>query len=108
MFVLRWALAIGRTPHELLAAVDSQDITEMMAFERLEPFGSLHLEAVVGRLCAAVVNMQLSKGAESLSAIDFMPALRSAVSGYADRLPQKPMTADERSAAIDRLLGKFS
>ena len=47
---------MGRTPRELLGAVTSEEITEAMAFERMEPFGALHLEAVIGELCAVMAN----------------------------------------------------
>jgi hypothetical protein len=82
--------------------VTSCEITEMMAFERLEPFGSLHHEMMAGRICSTLANMHLTKGAQALTPADFMPSLHSAMQGYADRLPQRELTADERSAQIDK------
>lgn len=70
-------MAIGCTPRELLARVTVDDIREAMAFERLEPFGSLHLEAVVGQVCATLANIDRDpeKRREPFQARDFMPAL---------------------------------
>lgn len=70
-------MAIGRTPRELLAQVTSEDITEMMAFERLEPFGALHLEFLAGQVCATLANINRDpkQRAEAWQARDFMPAL---------------------------------
>ena len=82
----------------------SSEITEMMAFERLEPFGSLHHEMMAGRICATLANLHLNKGAQALTPADFMPSLYSAMQGYADRLPQRELTADERSAQIDKAI----
>ena len=104
MFILRWARQLGRTPNELLAAVDSADITEAMAFERLEPSGSLHLESIMGRICATLANLHLREGSTPLTPADFMPALNRAVNGYPDLFPPPPLSAEELSARIDKAL----
>jgi hypothetical protein len=96
---LRWALAIGRTPRELLAGVTSQDVTEMLAFERLEPFGSLHQEFMAGQICAAVTSPHLQKDA-SVSPSDFMPTLRAALAGYSKPKPVV-LTVDQEIALAD-------
>ena len=75
-----------------------------MAFERLEPFGALHMEYMIGRLCATVVNVQLHKDATPLDPTDFMPALRRAVEGYTDVIPPPPLSPEEASAAIDKAM----
>ena len=95
---------LGRTPRELLDNVTSSEVAEMMAFERLEPFGSLHHEMMAGRICATLANLHISKGAQALTPADFMPALNSAMQGYADRLPQRELSADQRSAQIDKAM----
>lgn len=97
-------MALHRTPRELLAAVTSDDITEAMAFERLEPFGALHQEAMFGRVCAVLANLHLPKEREPFEAADFAPALRRAVDGYPDLFPPPPLSADELSAKLDRAL----
>ena len=97
-------MALHRTPSELLAACTSADITEMIAFERLEPFGPLHDELLAGRICATLVNLQQREGSDPVTPGDFFPALGSAVQGYADRLPRPPLTDEQRSALIDKAM----
>ena len=99
-----WANHVHRTPGELLAAVTSADITEMMAFERIEPFGALHMEYMLGRVCATLVNVNLREDATPFDPTDFMPALRRAVAGYPDVIPPPPLSPEEASAAIDKAM----
>jgi hypothetical protein len=47
----------------------------MMAFERLEPFGSLHQEQMAGMICAVSINPNLKKGSEPTTPATFFPAL---------------------------------
>lgn len=81
-------MALGCTPRELLARTTSAEITEAMAWERLEPFGSLHLEALIGRLCSLIGNVHRKPGSEPFRPDDFMPALAAARRNYA------PLTED--------------
>jgi hypothetical protein len=101
--VLRWALAIGRTPRELLASVDSQEITEMMAFDRLEPIGALHREFIGGQICAVLANAHRSDDGKAYAAADFMPALARAVRAHAPQV-RVPKSAVEHDALIDGVL----
>lgn len=52
-----------------------------MAFERLEPFGSLHAEFLVGQVCATLANLQrdAKQRSQPWTARDFMPALARAL-----------------------------
>lgn len=47
----------------------------MMAFERLEPFGSLHQEQMAGMICAVTLNPHLKKNSEPRTPASFFPAL---------------------------------
>lgn len=47
----------------------------MMAFERLEPFGSLHLESVIGQVCAVTANVHRGPKSDVSRPSDFMPNL---------------------------------
>ena len=77
--MLRWALALSRTPRELLAQVTNADIVEMMAFESLEPFGSLADDLRAGQVCAAVFNVHRTQESDRVfTPSDFMPALAEA------------------------------
>ena len=63
------------TPRQLLASVSSGDIVEMMAFERLEPFGALHQMYAFGQVCATLANVHRSKEQQPFRPWDFFPAL---------------------------------
>lgn len=80
---MRWALATGRTPAELLAAVTSADITEMVAYSELEPWGPLQADFRAGQICATLANVNRDPRARSepWAARDFFPALERAMSG---------------------------
>ncbi len=93
-------MATGRTPRELLACVDTPDIAEMMAFERLEPFGALADEFRLGVIASTVANVHRQGDSEPFSARDFMPALRRAIEG------EEPASrgADLDPEALSRLI----
>ena len=101
---MRWALAIGRLPRELLQSVTSADITEMQAFAELEPFGSLVDDMRIGQLCALLGNVYRDKKKRSkpFGASDYMPALAAELRRSTP--PPPPMSKEQRSRAIDRLL----
>jgi hypothetical protein len=74
-FFLRWALAAGKAPRELAQWVTSEDVTEMIAFSRLEPFGALHDEQMHGAICALTANMNRKRGSDPMSSGNFFAAL---------------------------------
>lgn len=51
----------------------------MLAFERLEPFGSLHDEQMHGAMVALTVNLNRKKGVEPITAGHVFPALGKAL-----------------------------
>lgn len=108
MFIFRWAREISRTPAELLATTTSAEITEMMAYERLEPFGPMALQHAAGQIAAVVANVNRNpeEHPEPFRAADFMPALRRAMDGYPDVLQPEPMplTPDQLSAKLDAVM----
>lgn len=53
----------------------SEQLTEMIAFERLEPFGPLHDEQMHGAIAALTVNLNRKKGADPVTAGHIFPAL---------------------------------
>lgn len=76
----------------------------MQAFAELEPFGSLIDDMRIGQVVAmlANVNRDTKKRREPFTAADFMPALADERRRLTP-LP-KPMSREERSRAIDRML----
>lgn len=61
---------------ELLARVTSADIVEQMAYELIEPYGSVHDEFMHGQLCALTANINRGANSAARAGYDFMPALR--------------------------------
>lgn len=93
---------MGRTVRELLASIDSAELTEWMAFERLEPFGDLHADFRAGSICAALVNLHVPEGKPALRPADFMPALAKAIE--AAKPPVLAKTPEDQSNLLDAVL----
>lgn len=77
----------------------------MIAFERLEPFGSLHAEYMAGSICAASLNPHLKEGRKPLSAADFMPALARALNPPEPEVEQPKLTPEQEAAFLDVMFG---
>ena len=88
-------------PRQLLACVDAADILEMMAFERLEPFGGLADDFRAGQVAATVANVQRGKDDEPYGPDFFMPALRRGIPASAPVLLDDP---DAQAALLDAVL----
>lgn len=73
-------MATGRLPSELLAGITSEDITEMLAYSNLEPWGPLADEFRSAQICATLANVNRD------------PKSRP-----------KPWTAQDFSAALERI-----
>lgn len=97
-------MALSRTPRELLSSVTSTDITEMMAFERLEPFGGLAHDFRAGQIAAVIANTHRDpdRHPDAFTADDFMPSLRDARERAAP--PVLLTDVDAQSALLDRVL----
>lgn len=79
MFYLKLALRLGRTVPELLDACTSEELTEWMAFDRLEPLGDARMDLGFGIVAAAVANWAgktLPSGTDPLKPSAFMPLAR--------------------------------
>jgi hypothetical protein len=63
-------------------------MTEMMAFERLEPFGALHQELMLGQVCAVIANVHRDskRRSDPFAPQDFMPGLRKALGQGTDAI----------------------
>ena len=98
-------MQIGRTPRELLADVTSDEITEMMAFEQLEPFGSGIDDFRAGQIAATVanVNRDPKSKAQPWTPADFMPAL-GAEADRAEDAELAAMSPAERVKLLDAAL----
>lgn len=58
---------------ELEAGLSRREFAEWLAFNRLEAIGETRADLRNGILAAALVNIQLGKGAKGVGPLDFMP-----------------------------------
>jgi hypothetical protein len=86
-------------PDWLLERVSVEQLVEMMAYERLEPFGGAAEDYRAGTVAATIANVNRAEDASPYSAEDFMPALRQP-----KRLLGEGMDADQLSALLDATL----
>ena len=61
---------MGCTVAELLERIDSRELTEWMAYARLEPFGPLAVNLNAGKFLSTYINCHLGKDAKQVSAED--------------------------------------
>lgn len=74
-------MAWGCSVRELLARVDSRELTEWMGFERIEPFGADMDSFRNAQLCATVMNARVGvRNMRIAQARDFMPRSRREMS----------------------------
>lgn len=60
-----------------MSRVDSAELTEWQAFERIEPFGGLHDELMAGQIAAVTANVHRDpKKSQAFEPADFGPGLR--------------------------------
>lgn len=100
--MFRLALRLGRTVKELLDSIDSYELTEWMAFERLEPFSDLQADFRAGAICASIVNLHVPEGRPARLASDFMPTLAELKKQASP--PVQPMDPQEHSDLLDAVL----
>jgi hypothetical protein len=74
-FYFRLALALGCTVHELLERVSSAELTEWLAFDRVEPIGAWRGDYNFAMLAALYANANRKKGSKPFKTVDFMPVL---------------------------------
>lgn len=89
--MLRLALALHATQGELLDRLTSEELTEWMVYDAMEPIGQHRLDYGFGILSALVANVNRKKGGKPFRPIDFMPFLRDPDEG-------KTMMHDTESA----------
>lgn len=76
--MFRLALSLGRSIREV-EQMDSAELSEWMAFDRVEPIGSLGADYRAGMVCATMANIhKSSKVTKTYSPQDFMPFFKKA------------------------------
>jgi hypothetical protein len=61
---------------QMLASMTAAELTEYMAFDRIDPVGEMRADLRAGMVAAAVVNHSMSPPRKPASALDFMPFAR--------------------------------
>ena len=88
--------------------MSSAEVTELMAYTNLEPWGPLADDFRAGQICATVanVNRDAKTMPQAWTADDFMPALAAARAQA--HQPVLELDPEKQSALLDRVLfGKF-
>ncbi|MEQ8251579.1 MAG: hypothetical protein RIB41_10110 [Oceanibaculum nanhaiense] len=65
---------LGRTVEELSRSLSSAELSEWMAFDRLEPIGGPAADLRAGIVASTVANVARGKRGKAFSPADFMPA----------------------------------
>lgn len=73
MFAFRLALALGMTVRQLLASMDSAELSEWMAFDSIQPIGERGAYMRAGLIASVVANTSMSPPKRRLTPLDFMP-----------------------------------
>jgi hypothetical protein len=97
---MRLALKLGRTLRELLASIDSAELTYWQAFDLDEPIGGDAEDYRAGLPAAVAFNLNRRQGSQAMHPLDFIPwsaRSRTQVIVLEDD--------DEAIAAFDRTVG---
>lgn len=73
MFLHKYALAIGWPVPLLEKIMSSRDISEAMAYDKLNPFGESRSDLRAGIIASVIANANKGKGAKTFTPQDFMP-----------------------------------
>lgn len=69
------ALALGRANvDEMLCEISSEQLSEWMAYSRLEPWGEERDDLRMGIIASTIANVYREKGKKPFKPQDFMPA----------------------------------
>lgn len=83
------------TVRELLARIDSKELSEWMAYYELNPFGTVRDDLQAGIIASTIANVNRGKNDKSFTPSDFMP--------YMDKPEQ---SEGDMQAVMDALAGK--
>lgn len=61
------------TVRELLARIDSRELSEWMAYAALEPFGETRGDLRAGIVASVIANVHRGKGQKAFQPTDFLP-----------------------------------
>ena len=67
------SLALGMTVRELLARIDSHELSEWIEYYKTDPFGNALSDLQSGIIAATIANVNRGKNTQSYQPSDFMP-----------------------------------
>ena len=67
------SLALGMTVRELLARIDSHELSEWIEYYKIDPFGNARSDLQSGIVAATIANANRAKNTQSYQPMDFMP-----------------------------------
>jgi len=83
------------TVREMLARIDSKELSEWMAYYELNPFGTVRDDLQAGIVASTIANVNRGKNDKSFTPSDFMPYM------------EKPQQSEgDMQAVMDALAGK--
>ena len=83
------------TVRELLARIDSRELSEWMAYYEVNPFGSVRDDLQAGIVASTIANVNRGKNDKSFTPSDFMPYM------------EKPQQSEgDMQAVMNALAGK--
>lgn len=94
-FCFRLALALGMTVKELMSRIDSAELSEWIAYHRLEPFGQDRQDYPASIVASTVANVNRGKSTPLFKPSQFLPRFGGKDSG-------KGQSLDDMKAAFGR------
>ena len=67
------SLALGMTVRELLARIDSHELSKWIEYYKTDPFGNARSDLQSGIIAATIANVNRGKNTQSYQPSDFMP-----------------------------------
>lgn len=100
--LIRIAFALGRTPRELIQSCTSAELTELFAFDALEPVGEPRADFRAGLIAATLANVNRAADADPYQPQDFMPLAE----GPLRPRPRKARLRETVQGLLGRFVGK--
>ena len=88
------ALALGCTVRELLARIDSLELSEWIEYYKTDPFGNARSDLQSGVIAATIANVNRGKNSQSYTPMDFMP------------FQEKPVQDEDEMREVMNLMAK--
>jgi hypothetical protein len=84
---------LGKFPDEVAESLNTVDIAELMAFDRIEPFGEERADLRMAIVACTIANANRGKGQKAFKVDDFMPKFE----------PRKRQTPQQMSRMLNMI-----